>query len=118
MTPLLTSPVRSGVRLCGGPLNEHIASYRAKLEGLGYTPERVLYYLRLFAKFDLWLLRSKRRLRQVDERDVDRFLERLQARHPALCRGARSALRLLLVLLRDVGLVAPKREPMPSCPAQ
>jgi site-specific recombinase XerD len=106
------------VRLCGGPLNEHIASYRAKLEGLGYTPERVLYYLRLFAKFDLWLLRSKRRLWQLDERDVDRFLERLQARHAALCRGARSALRLLLVLLREVGLVAPKREPTPSCPAQ
>lgn len=118
MTPSLNSPVKSGVRLCGGLLSAHIASYRAKLEGLGYTSAMVLYHLRFFAKFDFWLLRRKRRLWQLNEKDADRFLKRLQARHPAVCRGAPSALRLLLKVLRDVGVVAPKRELISRSPAQ
>ncbi len=118
MTPSLTSPVKSGVRLCGGPLSTYIASYRAKLEDLGYTPITVLYHLRLFAKFDLWLLRRRRRLWRLNERDADRFLKRLHARHPAVRHGSRSALRLLLKLLRDAGVVAPKSESIASSPAQ
>jgi len=106
------------VRLCGGPLSTYIASYRAKLEDLGYTPTTVLYHLRLFAKFDLWLLRRRRRLWRLHEKDADRFLKRLHARHPAVRHGSRSALRLLLKLLRDVGVVAPKSESIASSPAQ
>lgn len=117
MTPSLNSPVKSGVRVCGGPLNAHIASYRAKLEDLGYTPDRVLYHLRLFAKFDLWLLRSRRHLWQLTEKDADSFRKCLHARHPAACRGSRSAMRLLLQLLRDSGLVAPKIPLAASSPA-
>ena len=60
MTPSLTSPVKCGVRICTGPLNPHIESYRAKLEGLGYKPAQVLYHLRFFAKLDLWLLTNKK----------------------------------------------------------
>ena len=118
MTPSLTAPVKSGVRLCGGPLSTYIASYRAKLEGLGYTPTTVLHYLRLFAKFDLWLLRRRRRLWRLNEKDADRFLKRLRARHPAVRRGSRSTLRLILKLLRDVGVVAPKSALIASSPAQ
>jgi hypothetical protein len=94
MTPALTSPVKCGVRICGGPLSPHIALYKAKLEGVGYTPALVLYHLRLFAKVDLWLLRRKERLWWLNEKKVDRFLERLRAKHPRVCRGAPSALRL------------------------
>src|SRR5437773_1735138 len=118
MTPSLTSPVKSGVRICDGPLSPHIASFRAKLDGLGYTPARVLYHLRFFAKFDLWLLRRKQRLWWTNETKVDQFLERLRNTYPSVCRGAPSALRLLLVFLRDIGVVAPKRAPVSSCPAQ
>ena len=119
MTPSLTSPVKSGVRLCGGPLSAHIASYRAKLEDLGYTPITVLYHLRLFAKFDLWLLRRRRRLWRLNEEDADRFLKRLRARYPTVRYGSRLTLRLLLKLLRDVGVVAPKKsESNASSPAQ
>jgi site-specific recombinase XerD len=88
------------------------------LEDLGYTPKTVLSYLRLFAKFDLWLSRRRQRLRRLNEKDADRFLKRLHARHPAVRRGSRSVLRLVLKLLRDVGVVAPKREPIASSPAQ
>jgi len=88
------------------------------LEDLGYTPKTVLYHLRLFAKFDLWLSRRRQRLRRLNEKDADRFLKRLHARHPAVRRGSRSVLRLALKLLRDVGVVAPKREPIASSPAQ
>jgi integrase/recombinase XerD len=107
-----------GVRIRGGPLSLHLASYRAKLEGLGYTPARVLYYLRFFGKLDLWLLRRKQRLWWLNEKKVDGFLERLRAKHPSVCRGAPSALRLLLTVLRDIGVVAPKREPVATSPAE
>jgi site-specific recombinase XerD len=129
MTKSLTSPVKCGVRICGGPLSPYIALCRAKLEGLGYTPALVLYHLRLFAKLDLWLLRRKERLWWLNEKKVDRFLERLRGKHPKgnranlptrinVCRGAPSALRLLLTVLRDIGVVAPKREAVATSPAQ
>jgi hypothetical protein len=101
--------VKCGVRICDGPFSPHLASYRAKLEGLGYTPARVLYYLRLFAKLDLWLLRRKQRLWWFNEKKVDGFLERLRAKYPSVCRGAPSALRVLLTLLRDIGVVETDR---------
>lgn len=118
MTLPLTSPVKCGVRLCGGPISPHIASYRAKLEKLGYTPSQVLYRLRAFAKLDLWLLRRKQRLWRLNENNVNEFLKRLRSRYPAVCRGAPIALRLLLTLLRELGVVSPQREQIASTPAQ
>ena len=118
MTPSLTSPVKCGVRISGGPLSPHIASYRAKLEGLGYMPAQVLYHLRFFAKLDLWLLTRKQRLWRLNENKVDKFLKRLRAKHPTVCHGAPSASRLLLTVLRDIGVVAPKREPVATSPAE
>jgi integrase len=88
------------------------------LEDQGYTPGMVLYYLRLFVKFDLWLLRRKGHLWRVNEKDADWFLKRLRARHPAVYPGSRSAIRLLFKLLRDVGVVSPQRELIASTPAQ
>ena len=116
MTPSLTSPVKSGVRVSDGPLSAHIASYRAKLEDLGYTPSQVVYHLRFFAKIDLWLLRRKERLWWLNEQKVGQFLAQLRKKRPAGYRGARSGLRLLLSFLRDVGVVAPKSEPIASSP--
>jgi site-specific recombinase XerD len=118
MTPSLTSPVKSGVRVSDGPLTAHIASYRAKLESLGYTPAQVVYHLRFFAKIDLWLRRRKQRLWWLNEQKVGEFLAQLRNKHPAGYRGARSGLRLLLSFLRDVGVVAPKSEPIASSPSQ
>jgi site-specific recombinase XerD len=118
MTPSLTSPVKSGVRVSDGPLTTHIASYRAKLESLGYTPSRVVYHLRFFAKIDLWLLRRKQRLWRLNEEKVGKFLAQLRKKHRAGYRGARSGLRLLLGFLRDGGVVAPKSEPITTSPSQ
>lgn len=108
MTPALTSPVISGVRVSGGPLCEQIPLYRAKLEELGYTPSMVLCRLRLVAKLDLWLHRRKRRLQDLNQDVVDRFLTCLRAKHPSVCKGAPSALRLVVALLRNVGVIAPQ----------
>lgn len=49
---------------------------------------------------------------------VDLFLERLRKTYPGVCRGAPSALRLLLGFLRDIGVVAPKSRPIASSPSQ
>lgn len=118
MTPSITSPVKSGVRFSSGPLSPHIASFRAKLEGLGYSPAQVLYHLRLLAKFDLWLLRGMQRLWWLNENKVDQFLDRLRRKQPGVCRGAPSLLRRLLIFLRERHVVAPQRTPVASSPAQ
>jgi site-specific recombinase XerD len=118
MTPSLKSPVKSGVRVSGGPLSEHIASYRAKLESLGYTPDSVLYQLRFFAKIDLWLIRRKQRLWRLNEQKVGQFLVQLRHKHPGGYGGARFGLRLLLSFLRDIGVIAPKCKPIASSPSQ
>jgi site-specific recombinase XerD len=81
-------------------------------------PTQVLYHLRLFAKLDLWLLTRKQRLWQLNEKKFDKFLKRLRAKHPTVCHGAPTALRLLLTVLRDIGVVAPKREPAATSPAE
>lgn len=95
----------------------HIASYRAKLESLGYRSTQVLYQLRFFAKIDLWLLRRKQRLRWLNEQKVGQFLTQLRKKHSGVCHGARSALRLLLGFLREIGVVAPKGKPILSSPS-
>lgn len=118
MTPSLDSPVKCGVRVSDGPLTAHIASYRTKLEDLGYTPTQVVFHLRLFAKMDLWLLRRKERPWWLNEQKVGRFLDLLRSERPASCHGARSGLRRLLSFLRDAGVVAPKGEPIASSPSQ
>lgn len=101
-----------------GPLSPHIASFRAKLEGLGYSPSYILYQLRLVARFDLWLLRRKQRLYRIHEREVDQFLAHLPRRCPVVCRGAPSLLRRLLAFLREQHLVVPKGKPTVRIPAQ
>ena len=81
-------------------------------------PAQVLYHLRFFAKLDLWLLTRKQRLWQLNEKKLDKFLKRLRAKHPTVCHGALSASRLLLTVLRDIGVVAPRREPVATSPAE
>ena len=113
MTPSLTSPVLSGVRVSSGPLCAHIALYRGKLEELGYSPEMVLYRLRLIAKLDHWLLRRSQRLWSLNEEVVGRFLGRLRRRYRCQ-KGAVANLRLLLKVLRDAGAVALRNETPPQ----
>ena len=114
----ISSPVKSGVRVCNGPLMAHIESYRARLEGLGYSAAMVLYHLRLFAKFDSWLERKKQRLWLVNENDTDSFLHQCRIKYPAACRGAQSTLPLILQVLREAGVVAPRKMPKTSSPAE
>lgn len=109
--------MKSGVRVSNGPLTAYIAPYRAKLESLGYVPAQAVYHLRFCAKLDLWLLRRKQRLWWLNEEKVGQFLTRLRKEQPAAYRGARSGLRRLLSFLRELGVVAPKREPIASRPS-
>jgi hypothetical protein len=64
------------------PSHKAIASYRAKLEGLGYMPAQVLYHLILFAKLVLCFLTRKQRLWQLNEKKFDIFMRRFRAKHP------------------------------------
>lgn len=84
---------------------------------MGYSSSMILWRLRLIAKFDLWLLRRRQRLWRLDERTVDRFLDRLRRKCPSHSRGAPCALRLLLQFLREAGAVAPAPATIPRHPA-
>lgn len=110
MTPSLTSPIVSGVRVSGGPLCKYIGKYRTQSEGLGYAPSMVLIHLRAVAKFDLWLRLRKQRLCDVNERVVGQFLDRLRVKRPGAFRSAITALRHLLRLLRNTGATQPSKE--------
>lgn len=110
MTPSIDSPIKSGVRVCNGPLCPHIASYRGKLEELGYRPSYIKSHLQRFAKFDLWLKRRRRwgPLWRLDERDVREFLHQLRRELPSRFCGTPISLRMLLAHLRDKGVVSPQ----------
>ena len=110
MTPSLTSPIVSGVRVSGGPLCKYIGKYRTQSEGLTYAPSMVLIHLRAVAKFDLWLRLRKQRLCDVNERVVGQFLDRLRVKRPGAFRSAITALRHLLRLLRNTGATQPRKE--------
>jgi len=84
---------------------------------LGYKPDQIRFRLRHIAKLDLWLVRKKVSLRDLDEETVASFLAQLRRRRPRNGRGARTTLRQLLQLLRDSGVVPPRLELKAACPA-
>jgi site-specific recombinase XerD len=68
----------------------------------------VLQRLRLIAKLGLWLLREKQLFLSLNENLVARFLDQLRGRQPGCYKGARLALRQLLMFLRDIGALEPR----------
>lgn len=88
MTPSITSRVVCRVRVAGGPLCENLETYRARAEQLGYKPDQIRFRLRHIAKLDLWLVRKKVSLRDLDEETVAAFLAQLRRRQPRNVRGA------------------------------
>jgi integrase len=96
--------------LCDGPLCEHVETYRAQINALGYKPATIRWHLKLIAKFDRWLARRGHALCELDDELIERFVEWYQRKAPYQL-GVRAVLRRLLEELRKLGALPVASKP-------
>lgn len=89
-----------------GPLGEHIDAFAEWLSQQGYARELLRYKIRWVAYLSHWLHRRRLRVKDLDERRVERFL-RQQCGHGDIKRGNSTTFRNLLWWLRDAEIIAP-----------
>src|SRR6266581_4263850 len=98
-------------RLRQGPLSKYLDAYRAAQFEHGYEQQSIRQQILVIADFSGWIKRKEIAVRSLDAHDVDRFL-RLRQRQKRVRRGDPTALRRMLAMLREKGVV--KREPAAS----
>ena len=98
-------------RLRQGPLSKYLDAYRAAQFEHGYEQQSIRQQILVIADFSGWIKRKEIAVRSLDAHDVDRFL-RLRQREKRVRRGDPTALRRMLAMLREKGVV--KREPAAS----
>jgi site-specific recombinase XerD len=93
-------------RLRARSLGDHIVTFATLLADRGYATSTTKELLRLVADLGHWLGHRQRRVEDLDEKGVGQFLQhrRRRGRRP---RSNGGALRVLLGLLRDAGVVRP-----------
>ena len=103
----------SWARLRLGPLGPYIDAFAQRLSTRSYARSAGRHKIRAVARFSRWLARRQWRVEDLDEEIVSAFLGR--RRNGLSRREAPSALRILLSLLRDAGIIrcAPAREETP-----
>src|SRR5262249_45625085 len=89
---------------------ELIERYVARLVKDGLSQQGILRSLRLVGGLLKWIARSRSRVTDLDEGMVERFVAHV-ARKQFIQRGYRAALKRLLSVLRDVGMIAPAKPP-------
>lgn len=97
-------------------MRPHVQPYITQLREQGYQPRTVRAHLCFFANFARWLTRTNRRLRDLNEELVERFLVR-QLGGRTWWAGERPALHRLLGILRKAR-VTPPAKAIPTTPAQ
>ena len=98
-------------RLRQGPLSKYLDAYRAAQFEHGYEQQSIRQQILVIADFSGWIKRKEIAVRSLDAHDVDRFL-RLRQRQKRVRRGDPTALKRMLAMLREKGVV--KREPAAS----
>lgn len=107
-------PPRTLEALHNSSLCAHVECYVTRLLDEGYSTKTIISHVQLFRRFQRWLKRRRRSLRELDERVVDEFLkDRKRDSHD----GAPQALRRLLGILRAAGVTPPAESPSRT-PAQ
>lgn len=94
-------------RLGQGPLSKYLDAYSATQAGQGYEFLSIRQQLLVIADFSGWLEGKEIAVRKIGHDDVDRFL-RFHQRQQRLRRGDAVALKRMLAMLREKGVV--KRE--------
>lgn len=87
-----------------GPLGPHIDGFAALLSEQGYAEHTVRVKLRLAAYLSCWLHRRQLGLRDLDEQQVEKFLE-YRRRHGFAHRGNAATLLHLIRHLREAGVI-------------
>jgi site-specific recombinase XerD len=95
-------------RLRQGPLSKYLDAYRSAQFERGYEQQSIRQQILVIADFSGWIKRKEIAVRNLDAHDVDRFL-RLRQRQKQVRRGDPTALKRMLTMLREKGVV--KREP-------
>lgn len=90
-----------------GPLFPYVDSYSAQLRERGYSEHSFYEQLCALKLFGRWLKRTGRGTRDINESIINRFLKRLRPGYPR--NAAPSALRRLLILLRQKGVTPPPK---------
>jgi len=89
-----------------GPLAPYIDQLAARLSKQQYGYETARHKVRVVADLSLWLERRRLKASQLDEQIIDRFLRR--RRYDPARRGDSSASKLMLELLRELDVAAPR----------
>lgn len=87
-----------------GTLGPHIDGFAALLSEQGYTEHTARSKLRLAAYLSCWLHRQRLGLSDLDERQVEKFLE-YRRRHGFVHRGNAATLLHLIRYLREAGVI-------------
>jgi site-specific recombinase XerD len=98
-------------RLRQGPLSKYLDAYSVTQAEQGYESLSIRQHLLVIADFSGWLEGKEIAVRKIGDDDVDRFL-RLRQRQKRVRRGDPTALKRMLAMLREKGVV--KREPAAS----
>ena len=98
-------------RLRQGPLSKYLDAYSAAQFEHGYQRQSIRQQILVIADFSGWIKRKEIAVRSLNAHDVDRFL-RLRQRQRGVRRGDPTALKRMLAMLREKGVV--KREPAVS----
>ena len=93
-------------RLRGNPLQPFVERYLTQAEEQNYKPKTVIWHVQLFTRCSLWLHRTRRKLRDLNEKVVERFLVQELPRRESWA-GAMPAFCRLLAVLRVEGVVPP-----------
>ena len=90
--------------LRGGPLGPHIDTFARSLEERGYLRKTLKRKIALVADLSHWLKIEERQAETLTDALMDEFLKH-RAKHGRTTAADRTALRDLLVHLRDVGVI-------------
>jgi site-specific recombinase XerD len=97
-------------RLKSGPHGQLVELYAARLINEGFTRQSTWRCLNLVGDLLGWIASGRSKLTELDECMVERYI-RHRARRPPIQPGDRAALKRLLSVLRDAGMIAPAELP-------
>lgn len=119
ITPVCLPPLLE-TWIIDSPLRPHVDQCVGRLKGEGYSQGTIEAYLRSIAHFLYWIRHRRIQVSTIDERLIDRFINRHLpvCRCPSRCprRGAAISIALerLLGTLRESGVTPPRIEAMSS----
>lgn len=109
MNPAFISPGYIGSARFGA-FTPYISSYIGLVTNAGYQAPTIIGHLRLIGRLHRWLRRNGRRVCELDEPLLERFLKCQRKKRRTPSSGDPVTLQRLLVILRDAEVISPARK--------